>query len=157
MSLLVNPLAIKSIVLSPAIPTVPWDEFSCGTKSPLSFQPTETFKLTFRIFLGCHNPSTELVLCIERIINFFFLQGRYHLQRCYDAEKQCDSLLLRKKKLHRLFLGAVLGLQKNSTESTEIPLPPSHCFLPQFPTLLTSWPYWGVLVVIDEPIVIHCY
>lgn len=72
MPLLVNLLAIKSIVLSPAISMVPWDEFYCGTKSALSFQPTETFKLTFHIFLGCHNLSTELVLCIETMINFFF-------------------------------------------------------------------------------------
>lgn len=103
MSLLVSPLAIKSIVLSPAISTVPWDEFYCGTKSALSFQPSETFKLTFHIFLGCHNLSTELVLCIERIINFFLLQGHCHPQRCYDAEKQCDSLLLKKNKFIDFF------------------------------------------------------
>lgn len=68
MPLLVNLLVIKSIVLSPAISMVPWDENCCDTKPPLSFQSKETFKLTFHIFLGCHNLSTELVLCIEGIV-----------------------------------------------------------------------------------------
>lgn len=72
MPLLVNLLVIKSIVLSPAISMVPWDENFCDTKSPLSFQSKETFKLTFHVSLGCHNPSTELVLCIEGIV--FILQ-----------------------------------------------------------------------------------
>ena len=66
---------IKSIVLSLAISMVPWDEFYCDTKSALSFRLSEMFKLTFHIFLGHHNLSTELVLCTERIIICFFTQG----------------------------------------------------------------------------------
>lgn len=86
MSLLVNLLVIKSIVLSFAISTVPWDEFYCDTKSALSFQPSEMVRLTFHTFLGCYNLSIELVLCIKNII-IFSPPGHYHLQRCYDAEK----------------------------------------------------------------------
>lgn len=66
---------IKSIVLSSAISRDPWDECNCDTKFALSFQPTESFQLTFHVNLSCPNLCAKLISCMERIINFFFHKG----------------------------------------------------------------------------------